>query len=893
MVNLIIDGQNISVDSGTTILKAARSVGIDIPTLCNFKDFTPDGNCRMCLVEVVGARRMETSCSTPVAEGMVVNTNTLEVRKARRFVLKMLMSDHTFDCLTCYKYGCCEFVEFNANCIDYDAKKEFGTEMVMKKPIDTSNPFYDYDPNKCVLCNRCIKVCEHLQCNHILAQCDRGYDTSINPVFETPRGKSECVSCGNCLAVCPTGALSPKHFKPFAYTKNVETICPYCGVGCTINLKVLDNKITDVYSTEGNVNDNLLCVKGRFAHDFVSSPDRLTTPLIRKNGVLEEATWEEAISLVAEKLKEAKAEGPQAVAGLSSARCTNEDNYVFQKFMRTVGETNNLDHCARLCHASTVAGLAQSFGSGAMTNSIDEIDVMDVMLICGTNTTDTHPVIGAKIKQRQQNGGTLIVAEPRKIELAKYADVYLQIKPGTNVPLFNGMMRAILDAGLEDKTFINERTEGYEAFKEFMDTLTVEGCAEICGVDPDEMRKAALLYATKDKGGIFYSMGVTQHKTGTDGVMSTANLAMLTGKIGREGCGVNPLRGQNNVQGACDMGALPGDLPGYQKIANPETVEKFEKAWGAKLPNNVGRTVTEIVDGVGEGIIKFLYIMGENPVVSDPNTNHVREALGKSNFLVVQDIFLTETTEFADVVLPAFVFAEKDGTFTNTERRIQLLRKAVEAPGISKNDWEIIGLIAKEMGAKGFDYTSADEIMDEIASVTPSYAGVSLERLRNGDRIQWPCLSKDSEGARFLHQGKFTRGLGAFKIADYIPPEDQADDEYPLILMTGRILQHYHSRTMTMRTPGIQEIAGEAFVEINPETARSYGIEQGDFIEVTSPRGDVCAKARFNEGLMETNLFMPFHYGETGANYLTGGQLDPIAKIPPFKVVKAKIRKRI
>jgi len=891
MVNLIIDGKKVSVESGTTVLKAAASIGIEIPTLCNFKDFTPEGFCRMCLVEVVGSKELEKSCSTPVAEGMVVNTDTNGVRAARREALKALMMDHKFECITCYKYESCFFFENNASSIDFDTSKAVRKEGYAERPIDDSNPFYTYDPSMCVLCGRCIKACDHLQCNHVLAQFDREHDNMINTVADLPRGNSDCVSCGNCIAVCPTGALAPKHFSPFSYTEHVQTICPYCGVGCTLNLKVRDNKITDVFSSDGNVNDNLLCVKGRFAYDFVGSVDRLKTPLIRKNGKLEEATWEEAISLVAQKLKEAKNEGPDAVAGLSSARCTNEDNYVFQKFIRTVGETNNVDHCARLCHASTVAGLAKSFGSGAMTNSIDEIDVMDVMFVIGSNTTETHPVIGAKIKQRKQQGAALIVAEPRKIELAKYADIFLQIKPGTNVAVLNGMMRAILDAGLEDKTFINERTEGYEAFLEFMNTITVEKCAEICGVDPEELRKAGVLYASKDKGGLFYSMGVTQHKTGTDGVMSTANLAMLTGKIGREGCGVNPLRGQNNVQGACDMGALPGDLPGYQKLANPEVVEKFEKAWSLKLPQNAGKTLTEIIDGVGKGAIKFLYVMGENPVVSDPNTNHVKEALSKANFIVVQDIFLTETTEFADVVLPAFAYAEKDGTFTNTERRIQILRKAVEAPGMAKNDWEIIGLVAKEMGAKGFEFASAAEIMDEIASVTPSYAGVSHERLQNGDRIQWPCVSKDSEGAKFLHQGKFTRGLGAFMIADYIPPEDQADEEFPLILMTGRILQHYHTRTMTKRTPGIQEIAGDPFVEINPAKALEYGIEEGEIIKVTSPRGNVSAKARFNEGIMETNLFMPFHYGDNGANFLTGGELDPIAKIPPFKVVKVQISK--
>lgn len=891
MVDLIIDGQNISVERGTTILKAASSIGIEIPTLCSFKDFTPDGTCRMCLVEVAGSKELEKACSTPVAEGMVVNTDTFVVRNERRKSLKVLMVDHKFDCMSCYKYEACFFVEQNANLIDYDPYKVEGTEGYADRPIDESNPFYTYDPSKCVLCSRCVKACDYLQCNHILAGFDPEKDNIIKTVNDLPRGKTDCVSCGNCIAVCPTGALAPKQFKPFRYAKQVQTVCPYCGVGCTLNLKVIDNQITDVFSTEGHVNDNLLCVKGRFAYDFVGSPDRLTTPLIRKDGVLQEATWEEAVSLVVQKLKEAKVEGPQAVAGLSSARCTNEDNYVFQKFIRTVGETNNVDHCARLCHASTVAGLAKSFGSGAMTNSIEEIAMMDVMLVSGSNTTETHPVIGAKIKQRKAQGAALIVAEPRKIELADYADVYLQIKPGTNVPLFNGLMRAILDAGLEDKNFINERTEGYDTFLEFMNTITVEKCAEICGVDPAEMRKAGILYATKDRGGIFYSMGVTQFNTGTDGVMSTANLAMLTGKIGREGCGVNPLRGQNNVQGACDMGALPGDLPGYQKTANPEVIEKFEKAWGLKMPQNTGKTLTEIIDGVGDGTIKFLYIMGENPMVSDPNTNHVKESLEKANFIVVQDIFLTETTEFADVVLPAYVYAEKDGTFTNTERRIQLLRKAVDGPGVSKNDWEIIGMIATAMGVKGFDFASAAEIMEEIAAVTPSYTGVSHERLGNGDRIQWPCLSKDSEGTKFLHAGKFTRGLGAFMIADYIPPEDQADEEYPLILMTGRILEHYHTRTMTKRTPGIEVLAGDAFVEINPAKALEYGIAEGDVIKVTSPRGSVSAKTRFNEGIMENNLFMPFHYGEKGANCLTGGAVDPIAKIPPLKVSKVRIAK--
>lgn len=892
MINLTIDGQSVCASPGMTILQAAKTANIEIPTLCYFKDFSPEGSCRMCLVEVVGARRLETACSTPVAEGMVVYTNNAAVRRARRFVLKMLFSEHKFDCLTCYRFDTCKFVEYNGNCIEYDEEKSFGQTFEKNAPIDDSNPFYTYDPNKCILCNRCIKVCEHLQCNHVLSRSERGYETAIGPVFNMLRGdkRTHCVSCGNCIAECPTGALAPKKYVPLPSTKTVETICPYCGVGCTLKLKVYDNKITDIMSVPGHVNDNLLCVKGRFAYDFVGSPDRLKTPLIRRNGQLEPATWEEATALITEKLTAAVAQGPQAVAGFSSARCTNEENYLFQKFIRTVGKTNNVDHCARLCHASTVAGLARSFGSGAMTNSIDEISLMDVILVSGSNTTETHPVIGAKIKQRVQAGAALIVAEPRHIELADYADVFLQIRPGTNVALFNGLMKAILDEQLEDRAFINARTEDFEAFEAYLKTLTVEECAAICGVDPEEMRKAARLYATKATGGIFYSMGVTQHATGTDGVMSTANLAMITGKIGRPGCGVNPLRGQNNVQGACDMGALPGDYTGYQKTANPEVVAKFEKAWGVTLPTNIGRTVTEIVDDVEEGIVKFLYIMGENPLVSDPNTNHVKAAFEKAEFIVLQDIFLTETAEYADVVLPATVYAEKDGTFTNTERRIQLLRKAVTAPGEAREDWRILCNLAQAMGAPGFDFNSTAEIMDEIAAVTPSYAGVSHARLDRGDRIQWPCAHADSPGTPFLHQGKFTRGKGKFNIAQYLPPEDQPDDAYPMILMTGRILQHYHTRTMTMRTPGIQQLVGEAFVEINPQTAQNYGFMEGQLLQVTSPRGTVRAKAAFNQGIQENTLFMPFHYGDTGANCLTGGKVDPIAKIPPFKVCKVNLR---
>ena len=663
-------------------------------------------------------------------------------------------------------------------------------------------------------------------------------------------------------------------------------------MGCQLDLIVKDDTVVGAQPLYGEANKGLLCVKGKFGYNFINHKDRLTTPLIRKDGQLQPASWEEAITYIADKIKAIKAEsGPDALAGLSSARCSNEDNYVFQKMMRAAIGTNNVDHCARLCHASTVAGLAITLGSGAMTNSIAEAADQDVVFVTGSNTTETHPVIGSLIRQAHKKGAKIIVAEPRRIPLCREADVFLQIKPGTNVALFNGMMNVIISEGLQDQKYIDERTEGYEALVEVIKDYTPEVVAEICGIDAEELKKAARMYAKADKAGIYYAMGVTQHSTGTEGVMGTSNLALLCGKIGKYGCGVNPLRGQNNVQGACDMGCLPTDFPAYQKVFNDAAREKFEKEWGVELPGKPGLTVTEIMNAVEEGKVRGLYIMGENPMMSDPDLNHVEKALKNCELLIVQDIFLTETAQLAHVVLPGCTFAEKDGTFTNTERRVQRIRKAINPIGQSHADFEILSDVMAALGY-GNSFRTAEEVFAEMATVTPSYGGMSYERLEKLGSLQWPCPTADHPGTPILHVGKFSRGERAlFKPAPYRPSAETPDRDYPMILTTGRILYHYHTSTMTGRVEGLMNISGKSYVEINPADAAKLGIAAGDRVEVSSRRGGVVVEARVTDIVAEGVLFMPFHFADGPANKLTNTVIDPTAKIPELKVCAARIEK--
>ncbi len=893
MVNLTIDGQAIEVPAGSTILAAAKTLGIDIPTLCHLdmeKQFNQQAAaCRVCVVEIEKRRNLAPACATSVMEGMVILTESPRVVEARKTVINLMLSDHPLDCLTCGQAGNCSLQDL---CYRYDIEQTDYPGMRNDFPLDDSNEFYVRNLNKCVACRRCVQICSNYQQTNAIGFGNRGFTTHPVAPFDKKMTDSICVSCGNCVSACPTGALQPKSKEKFRFWEvdRVKTTCSYCGVGCEMNLLVKNNKVVGVEPSNGAANEGLLCVKGKFGYNFINHPDRLTTPLIKKDGKLVPASWDEAYELIARKLNETKSNfGADALAGFASARVTNEENYLFMKMVRAVFGTNNVDHCARLCHASTVAGLATTLGSGAMTNSIAEVLNSDVIFVTGSNTTETHPVIGSKIRRAVANGAKLIVAEPRCIDLVKQADVFMQITPGTNVALYNGMMNVIIEEGLQDEAFIKQRCENYEELAKVIKEYTPERVAEICGINAEDIRVAARLYAKAKAASIFYSMGVTQHSTGTSGVMGTSNLALLCGQIGKESSGVNPLRGQNNVQGACDMGCLPGDFTGYQKVANPEAVAKFEKAWGVKLSTEPGHTVTEIIPMAGKGEIKFLYIMGENPMLSDPDQKHVRAGLEALDFLVVQDIFLTETAELADVVLPAASFAEKDGTFTNTERRVQRVRRAIPAPGQAKADWVILQEMMAKLGyAKS--YANASEIMEEIASITPSYGGISYARLEN-ESLQWPCPTTDHPGTKFLHKDKCARGLGLLKPWEFKPSAETPDSDYPLILSTGRILYHYHTKTMTGKVDGLNNLYPESFVEINPIAARKLSIVDGDKVRVSTRRGAVQATARVTEKLKENVIFMPFHFADGPANALTNPVLDPIAKIPEFKSCAARLEK--
>ncbi|NLS45234.1 MAG: formate dehydrogenase subunit alpha [Firmicutes bacterium] len=888
LVTLTIDGKETQVEEGTSILEAAKTVGIEIPSLCYLKDINETGKCRVCVVEVEKSNTLMASCVTPVANGMVVGTNTERVRSARRTVLELILSNHRTDCLTCEKNGDCKLQDY---AYEYGLEElRFPSDRVLPE-LDDTNPFFIRDLSKCILCGRCISVCSDIQGQDAIALIGRGFDTKVAPAWDKPLEESPCVFCGNCVQVCPVGALTPKYSVGkgrFWEIEKVETTCPYCGTGCLLDLHVKNGKVVGASGADGPVNEGWTCVKGRFGLDFIHHPDRLTVPLIREGDGFKEASWDEALELVASKLGGLVSEhGSDSVAFFSSAKCTNEVSYLMQKLARAAVGTNNVDHCARLCHSSTVAGLATSFGSGAMTNSIHEIADAKAVFIIGSNTTENHPVIGIQVKEAVRRGAKLIVADPRDIELAQKAHIHMKHLPGTDVALLNGMMNVIIEKDLHDKEFIETRTENFEAFKECVSKYTPEYVSEITGVPAELIVEAAVAYATADTASLIYSMGITQHSTGTDNVLSTANIAMLTGNLGKESVGVNPLRGQNNVQGACDMGALPVFFPGYQSVTNPDIRSKFEKAWGRELPSEPGLTVTEAINVAYEGDLKGLYIIGENPMVSDPDINHVEAALKNLDFLVVQDIFLTETAELADVVLPSACFAEQSGTFTSTERRVQLVRKAIEPPGEARSDWEIICDISTRLGYP-MNYSSSGEILDEIASLTPIYGGITSRRL-DSKGLQWPCPTEDHPGTPYLHKGKFSRGLGLFSAIDYIPAAELPDEEYPLILTTGRILYHFHTGSMTRRTEGLHAHRPEAFIEIRPDTAEDLGIVDGEMVQVSSRRGKVEVRAKVTSWPAPGVVFMPFHFAEAAANILTNPALDPKAKIPEFKVCAVRI----
>jgi formate dehydrogenase alpha subunit len=757
-----------------------------------------------------------------------------------------------------------------------------------KTPVDTSNPFFDYDPNKCVLCGICVRTCDELQNINAIDFAFRGFDTKVSTFKNAPLAESCCESCGECLIRCPTQALQSKQSQDVS--REVRTTCAYCGVGCGIYLGVRDNKVVSARGdTDNPINKGSLCVKGRFGNDFINHPDRLTSPLIKKNGKFVEATWDEASELVAKRFAKYKGD---SFAVLSSAKCTNEENYIIQKFGRAVMNTNNIDHCARLCHAPTVAGLAQSFGSGAMTNSINEINNAACIFAIGTNTTHAHPVIALKMKSAQGSGAKLIVANPKEIVLCRFADIFLQHQPGTDVALLMGMMRVIVDEGLLDSDFIKKRCENFQAFKESLNNFNLDFVEKTTGIPRKKIIAAALCYATHKPAGIFYAMGLTQHTHGTDNVLATSNLALLTGNVGKLSAGVNPLRGQNNVQGACDLAALPNVYPGYQKVDNPEVKNKFESAWGYSLPGSPGLTHVEIFDEIYNKKIKALYLMGENPVISEANAQHVQDAIEKLEFFVAQDIFISDTAKFADVILPAATFAEKDGTFTNTERRIQRVRKAIEPVGNARPDWWIICQIAKKMQSKGFDFSHPSEIMDEIASLTPSYQGISYERIEDIG-LQWPCKSREHPGTLYLHAERFATkdGRGKFMPLEFKPSAELADNKYPLILTTDRSLFHFHTSTMTRRVKGLDILDSQELLNINPQDAARLRICDGQLVQVSSRRGVIRVRVKVTDICPLGIVSLTFHFAEARTNVLTNSALDPVAKIPETKVCAVRVEK--
>ncbi len=898
MITVTINGKAYETGEGATILDVARENNIDIPTLCYMKGVSDIGSCRLCVVEAEGFFNLLPACRTKVRDKMVINTESERLTEYRKDMLKLILSNHRLECMSCSANGTCELQDL-CNRYGIERADHTGTRSHIeeKLPVRDANPYLSYDPSKCIHCMRCISVCNNIAVNGTMKNGRAGTFHIVEAPFGENYKETGCESCGNCASVCPTGALTLKREHSYREweVKKVLTTCPHCATGCQYYLVVKDNKVVNVEPANGPSNHNRLCIKGRSgSFDFIHSEDRIKTPLIkdRSTGKFREASWEEAISYTAKRFMEIKEKyGSEALAGFACSRSANEDIYMVQKMVRTCFGTNNTDNCARVCHSATVAGLAKTLGSGAMTNPIHDIthDVDCIMLI-GSNPEEAHPVVGMQIRLAVKNGTRLIVVDPRSIGLAKSADIHIKLRPGTNVAFANGMMHVMIKEDLIDHDYIKENAEGFEELKKLVEEYTPEKVGEICHIDPDRLKEAARMYATAKKAPIIYCLGVTEHSTGTEGVMCMSDMAVLCGKIGKSGCGVNPLRGQNNVQGACDMGAQPTDYPGYQKVDNDEVREKFEKAWGVKLNPKPGLKATDVFPAAIEGKIHGLFIQGEDPVVSDPDTHHIIKALESLDFFCIQELFMTKTAQYADVILPGVSYAEKEGTFTNTERRVQRIRKAVTVEGDMRPDTDILIDLMNAMGYPQKHLTSA-QIMEEISSVTPSFAGISHERLDNGETLQWPCRDKESTGTPIMHVGHPARGKALLYCAKYRPSMELPDEEYPFILMTGRILYQYNAAAMTSRSPGLMDISGEGFIEVNYRDAERLGIKNGEMISVSSRRGSITARARVGRKVSEGETWMPFHFPDSPVNELTNAALDEFARIPEYKVCAVKLGK--
>ena len=892
-LNITINGKELAGKAGQTILETATEHGIEIPNLCSDPRLKPTGACRMCLVEVEGQRGPVTACTFQIQDKMVVKTETERVRAMRTTVLELLFYEHRGVCTTCDDNGECKLQQY---AYEYKIADDiFNVTPGTSEPnYTTGNRAIQYDPNKCIRCGRCVRICDEVQMDTALTFRERANQVEVSTAFGIPLNESTCELCGQCVSTCPTGALYDRSAIGKGQCKDIvrtTTTCPYCGVGCQMKLNVNPKigRIVRVTSETGCVpNDGNLCVKGRFGFNYVHSDERLTKPLIRRDGKFVEVEWNEAIAFVGKRLREIRdTYGPDSIAFLSSCRCTNEENYLMQKIARTAGSTNNIDQCATTCHAPTVAGLAAAFGSGAMTNSISEIKNVQTLFLIGANPTDAHPIVGLEMKKALAKGAKLIVCDPRKTWMARRADIHIQHRPGTDNMLINAMMNYIISSKLHNQNFVDQRCENFDAFVANLKDYSVEQAAKVCGIDADLIRRAASMYAAGTPSSIFYTLGITEHTCGTENVQNLANLAMLCGQIGKPSSGINPLRGQNNVQGGCDMGAMASSFPGYQKVTDEAVREKFSKAWGVELPTNKGGRVTDFIEAAGEGKLHGFYCFGEDPVSSEPNQDKVISDLKKLEFIVCQEIFMSETAKLAHVVLPATSWAEKDGTFSNTERRVQRIRKAVDAPGEARADWQIICQISTAMGYP-MSYSNPGEIFDEMASLTPILGGISYERI---DKVglQWPCPTKDHPGTIYLHKDKFSRGLGLFSAIKFREAAELTDEEYPFILSTGRTLYNYNVGNMTQKSEAIRQKESKNFVEIHDSDAAKLGLPNGGRLTVSTRRGRMTVRAVVSDKVRPGVIWMPFHFVDEPTNVLTNDAFDNITRTAEYKVCAAKI----
>lgn len=897
-----LNGREIEALSHETILQVAQRVGIDIPYLCYQEGYRPDGNCRACMVEIKGERILAPACVRIATKGMEVNSDNERALHSQRMVLELLLSDMPDQGISPYTP--------NSELDHWIKQLGVGRPRFPQREQphdDLSNPGIAVNLDACIQCTRCVRACREEQVNDVIGYAFRGPHSKIVFDLDDPMGESTCVTCGECVQACPTGALMPANEVGLVEPDTkIESVCPYCGVGCLLTFNVKDNHILYIDGRDGPSNQSRLCVKGRYGFDYVHHPDRLTKPLMRRDGIpktpalidprdidkyFREVSWDEALDFAAVGLRRIKDEkGPQALAGFGSAKGSNEEAYLFQKLVRAGFGTNNVDHCTRLCHASSVAAMLETIGSGAVSNQVADVAEAEVIVVIGARPTVNHPVAATFIKNAAQAGKTLIVMDPYRYELARHADYYLQMRPDTDVALLNAMMHTIIYEGLQNDAYIAKYTEGYEDLKRCVEAYTAEKVAPLSGIPAETIKEVARRYAKSKGSMIFWGMGISQHIHGTDNARCLISLALMTGQIGRPGTGLHPLRGQNNVQGASDVGLIPMFYPDYQAVDDPAIQGKFEKFWDTQLDPDVGLTVVEIIDAIHAGELHGMYIMGENPAMSDPNLTHAREAAAKLQHLVVQDIFFTETCSFADVILPASAFPEKTGTITNTDRRVQLGRKVLDPPGDARQDLWIIQEIATRIGLD-WHYSGPSEVFDEMRAATPSIGGITWERLEQEDSVTYPCEKEGDPGDPILFDDGFPTpsGKGRFVPAELSYADELPDDDYPFVFTTGRQLEHWHTGTMTRHAAVLDAIEPEPVFNIHPDDLEAIDAHPGDRIVLESRRGRIEARARVDTAMQRGSVFMAFHFWEAAANLLTNAALDPVAKIPEFKFCAVRV----